>query len=102
MGDGKSTVERTIAELAAAFPAAFTLDLMLVRPLKLGIKEDLYERTGISRRRITEALPSYCNRAACGPVAGLVGIDGGVVSVPVRLKGIAIERSRVEEAWFWL
>jgi ProP effector len=53
-------VENTIAELAVAFSAAFTLDPMLIRPLKLGIKDDLHARSAISRRRITAALRSYC------------------------------------------
>jgi hypothetical protein len=50
-----------IAELVAAFPAAFTPDPTLVRPLKLGIKDDLYAHSAISHRRITAALRSYCN-----------------------------------------
>jgi ProP effector len=54
-------VETTIAELAAAFSAAFTLDPTLVRPFKLAIKDDLHARSTISRRRITAALRSYCN-----------------------------------------
>jgi sRNA-binding protein len=45
----------------AAFPAAFTLDRTLVRPVKLGIKDDLYGQCAISHRRITAALRSYCN-----------------------------------------
>jgi ProP effector len=45
----------------AAFPAAFTLDPTLVRPVKLGIKDGLYAQSPISHRRITAALRSYCN-----------------------------------------
>src|SRR5262245_37168648 len=56
-------VKTTIAELVVAFPAAFTLDPTLVRPVKLGIKDDLYARSAISRRRITAALRFYCNSA---------------------------------------
>jgi sRNA-binding protein len=37
----KPGVDGTIKELATAFPAAFTLDPKLVRPLKLGIRDDL-------------------------------------------------------------
>jgi ProP effector len=54
-------LETTIAELAGAFSAAFTLDPTLVRPLKLAIKDDLHARSAISHRRITAALRSYCN-----------------------------------------
>jgi sRNA-binding protein len=56
-----SATETTIAELVVAFPAAFTHDPTLVRPVKLGIKDDIYTQSAISRRRITAALRSYCN-----------------------------------------
>jgi sRNA-binding protein len=61
MSDSATKVGTAIAELAAAFPAAFTLDPTLVRPVKLGIKDDIYARSAVSRRRITAALRSYCN-----------------------------------------
>jgi len=56
-----SKAESAIAELVAACPSAFTLDPTLVRPLKLGIKYDIFAQCAISRRRITAALRSYCN-----------------------------------------
>jgi sRNA-binding protein len=56
-----ATMETAIAELAVAFPAAFTLDPTLVRPFKLGIKDDIYAQSAISRRRIAAALRSCCN-----------------------------------------
>jgi ProP effector len=61
MSKSVGKVEITITELVAAFPAAFTLDRTLVRPVKLGIKDDLYGQSAISHRRITAALRSYCN-----------------------------------------
>jgi sRNA-binding protein len=61
MSDSAAKVEAIIAELAAAFPAAFALDLKMVRPLKLRIKDDLYGQSAISHRRITAALRAYCN-----------------------------------------
>jgi ProP effector len=61
MSNSVTNVEATIAELVVAFPAAFTLDPTLVRPVKVGIKDDLYVQSAISRRRITAALRSYCN-----------------------------------------
>jgi ProP effector len=63
MSNSATKAEPAIAELAAAFPAAFTLDPTLVRPVKLGIKDDVYGQSAISRRRITAALRSYCNSA---------------------------------------
>jgi ProP effector len=62
MSNSGTKVAFTIAELAAAFPAAFTLDPLLVRPVKLRIKDDLYGQSAISHRRVTAALRAYCNR----------------------------------------
>jgi sRNA-binding protein len=61
MSKGANKVGATIAELAAAFPAAITLDPTQVRPMKLGIKDDLFDQATISHRRIAAALRSYCN-----------------------------------------
>ena len=61
MSSNVTKVKATIAELVAAFPAAFTLDPALVRPVKLGIRNDLYAQSAISRRRIRAALRTYCN-----------------------------------------
>ena len=61
MSNSATKMETAIEELAAAFPAAFTLDPTLVRPVKLGIKDDIYAQSAVSRRRITAALRSYCN-----------------------------------------
>ena len=61
MSNSAPKLETAIAELAIAFPAAFALDPTLVRPFKLGIKDDIYAQSAISRRRITAALRSYCN-----------------------------------------
>ena len=61
MSNSATKPETVIAELVVAFPAAFTLDPTLVRPVKLGIKDDIYAQSAISRRRITAALRSYCN-----------------------------------------
>ena len=61
MSNSAAKVETAIAALAVAFPAAFTLDPTLVRPVKLGIKDDIYAQSAVSRRRITAALRSYCN-----------------------------------------
>jgi sRNA-binding protein len=62
MSNGATKVETAIAELAAVFPGAFTLDPTLVRPVKLGINGDIYAQFAISRRRIKAALRAYCNR----------------------------------------
>src|SRR5271167_2764762 len=87
MSNSATKVETTIAELVVAFPAAFTLDPTLIRPVKLGIKDDLYAQCAISRRRITAALRSYCNsehylRASAegAPRIGLAGEPAGTVT----------------------
>jgi sRNA-binding protein len=61
MSEDATKTEAAISELAAAFPAAFTLDPTLVRPVKLGIRDDLYGRSALSHRRIAAALRAYCN-----------------------------------------
>jgi sRNA-binding protein len=63
MSDSVTNVGAAISELVAAFPATFTLDPMQVRPVKLGIKDDLYGQSAMSHRRITAALRAYCNSA---------------------------------------
>jgi ProP effector len=77
---GKSDVNTTLAELATAFPATFTPDPTMVRPLKLGIRDDLYAQMDISRRRITAALRLYCNARpyleACKEGTLRVGLAG--------------------------
>jgi ProP effector len=76
VGDNNN-VETTIAELVLAFPAAFTRDPASVRPLKLGIKDDLYARCDTSHRRIMAALRSYCNSVdyLAATTQGAVRID---------------------------
>jgi sRNA-binding protein len=87
-GDGGS-FGATIVELVAAFPAAFTLDPSQVKPLKLGIREDICNRSDLSRRLITAALAQYCNASAylqvCTEGAARIALDGtadGVVTEP--------------------
>jgi ProP effector len=63
MSDSVAKVEAAISELVAAFPAAFALDPMLVRPVKLGIRDDLCAQSTISRGRVSAALRSYCHSA---------------------------------------
>jgi ProP effector len=77
MSESATKVKATISELAAAFPAAFTLDPMLVRPVKLGIRNDLYGQSSISHRRITAALRAYCNSVQYlnASVEGAVRVD---------------------------
>jgi ProP effector len=70
-------MKAAISELIAAFPAAFTPDPMLVRPVKLGIRKDLYGQSAMSHRRIAMALRAYCNSVQYlkASVEGAVRID---------------------------
>jgi ProP effector len=61
MNERATKMEAAISELVAAFPAAFTLDPTLVRPVKLGIRDDLYGRSPLSHRLIAAALRAYCS-----------------------------------------
>jgi hypothetical protein len=51
---------------------------MLDRPVKLGIKKDLFRPLALSHRRIEAALQAYCNTASllqhCKPIATLHNI----------------------------
>jgi ProP effector len=73
--------DATIAELVAAFPATFTLDADQVRPLKNGVREELYDAAAhISHRRISAALARYCRSPpylkAVKEGVARIGLDG--------------------------
>jgi ProP effector len=89
-------VEAVIEELVGAFPAAFTRDPTLVRPLKLGIRNDICARSSMSRSRIMAALRAYCNSerylAVCKEGAlrvDLTGAPAGVVTATEAEHGRA-------------
>jgi hypothetical protein len=101
VSDSVTKVEAAISELVAAFPATFTLDPKLVRPVKLGIKNDLYGQSAFSRRRITAALRAYCNSAPylTASIEGTVRIDlagepaGAVTATEARHAREALSKS---------
>jgi sRNA-binding protein len=73
VSNGATKAETAVAELVVAFPATFTLDPTLVRPLKLGIKDDSMRsplfRAAVSRRR-------------CGLIATACTTSGPVRKAP--------------------
>jgi ProP effector len=77
MSERATKMEAAISELVAAFPAAFTLDPTLVRPVKLGVRNDLYGRSALSHRRIAAALRAYCKSVQYlkASVEGAVRVD---------------------------
>jgi sRNA-binding protein len=64
MPNRKARIERTIVELVAAFPLAFSTEPEQVRPLGIGIKQRIYERCTLSHRDIGAALRCYTGRVA--------------------------------------
>jgi len=64
MPNRKAKIERTIAELVAAFPFAFSTEPERIRPLGIGIKQRIYERCTLSHRDIGAALRCYTGRVA--------------------------------------
>ena len=64
MPNRKARIERTIAELVAAFPLAFSTEPERMRPLGIGIKQRIYERCTLSHRDIGAALRCYTGRVA--------------------------------------
>jgi sRNA-binding protein len=64
MPNRKARIERTIVELVAAFPLAFSTEPERIRPLGIGIKQRIYERCTLSHRDIGAALRCYTGRVA--------------------------------------
>jgi ProP effector len=64
MPNRKARIERTIVELVAAFPLAFSTEPERIRPFAIGIKQRIYERCTSSHRDIGAALRCYTGRVA--------------------------------------
>ena len=64
MANRKAKIKRTIAELLAAFPLAFSTEPERIKPLGIGIKQRIYARCTLSHREVGEALRYYTGRAA--------------------------------------
>jgi ProP effector len=89
-------------------PQRSTLRSPLVRPVKLGIRNDLYGQSSISRRRIAAALRTYCNSVPylIASVEGAVRVDlagepAGAVTATEALharKALAITKSTAKDS----
>ena len=77
MANSKTRIERTIAELVAAFPLAFSTEPKRIKPLGIGIKQRIYERCILSHREVGDALRRYTGRAAYlnATIEGAVRVD---------------------------
>jgi sRNA-binding protein len=60
----KAEIERTIAELQAAFPLAFSMQADGIKPLGIGIKQQIYARCTLSHRQVGAGLRRYTGRVA--------------------------------------
>jgi sRNA-binding protein len=97
--DFSIAAQRTLGRLRDLFPRTFGV----VRPLKLGITEDIVARTSLSTDQVCEFLRFYCNspaylRASLRPGAVRYDLDGqrvAAVSTAERMHSTL----RLEELW---
>jgi sRNA-binding protein len=64
MTNRKAKIAQTIAELQAAFPLAFFVQADRIKPLGIGIKQQIYGRCTLSHREVGAALRGYTGRVA--------------------------------------
>jgi sRNA-binding protein len=64
MANRKAKIAQTIAELQAAFPLAFFVQADRIKPLGIGIKQQIYGRCTLSHREVGAALRGYTGRVA--------------------------------------
>lgn len=61
MTDRDAKIERAIGELLAAFPLAFSTEPRQIKPLAIGIRQQIYARCTLSHRAVGDALRRYTN-----------------------------------------
>ena len=64
MTDRDAEIARAIGELQAVFPLAFSTEPRPIRPLAIGIRQQIYARCTLSHRTVGDALRRYTNRVA--------------------------------------
>jgi sRNA-binding protein len=64
MTDRDAKIERVIGDLLAAFPLAFSTEAGHVKPLAIGIRQQIYARCTFPHRSVGAALWRYTRRAA--------------------------------------
>ena len=73
-------IEQVVRDLVAAFPAAFSTEPRHVRPLAIGIRQQIYARCAFSHRSVGDALWRYTKSEAYLRTiiegAGRVDLDG--------------------------
>src|ERR1700682_2369572 len=61
MTDRDAKIERAIGDLLAAFPLAFSTEPRHIKPLAIGIRQQIYPRRALSHRDDRAALRRYTN-----------------------------------------
>jgi sRNA-binding protein len=98
MTDRDAKIERAIGDLLAAFPLAFSTEPRHIRPLAIGIRQQIYARCALSHRDVGAALRRYTNRAAYfrTVIEGAVRVDlDGAASGNVTAKEAAHAAERI-------
>jgi len=62
MTDRDAKIERAIGELLAGFPLAFSTEPRQIKPLAIGIRQQICARCTLSHRTVGDALRRYTNR----------------------------------------
>ena len=64
MTDRDAKIGRAIGDLLAAFPLAFSTEPRHIKPLAIGIRQQIYARCALSHRDVGAALRRYTNSVA--------------------------------------
>jgi ProP effector len=103
MTDRDAKIERALATLLAAFPLAFPAEPQQIKPLAVGIRQQIYARCTLSHRDVIDALRRYTGRTAYLRTiiegAARVDLDGATSStVTAKEAAYAAERIAKDQA----
>jgi sRNA-binding protein len=102
MTDRDAKIERAIGDLLAAFPLAFSTEPRHIRPLAIGIRQQIYARCALSHRDVGDALRRYTNRVAYlrTIIEGAVRVDlDGAASGNITAKEAAHAAERIVKSF---
>jgi sRNA-binding protein len=101
MTDRDAKIERAIGDLLAAFPLAFSTEPRHIRPLAIGIRQQIYARCALSHREVGDALRRYTNSVCYlrTIIEGAVRVDlDGATSGNVTTKEAAHAAERIAKS----
>jgi ProP effector len=96
----KAKIERNIVKLVQAFPLAFSTEPEQIKPLGIGIKQQIYPRCNLSHREVGAALRRYTSRVAYlyAIINGAVRVDpDGKASGSVTAKEAAYAAEQIQK-----